>query len=331
MATLGIIGGVYFVLPSLIGPEGSQATSTEGAGSFLSGVYFYPHGVQNWIIDQVNRWALAAPSAGLLLLGFRSRNTSRTTTLFLAFACLLAAPYFLWDTEGSRGSALDADSTAVAGLVCLMLALCLWKNRIPGKWARPAMITAVLTAGSYILMHADSSATVARVTNLADYPTLSTQTRGLMWETLGLYHRSRKDTTEAISAYRNAIDWQTGNHRLIRNTAVLASLNNQHRLSADTYRRLMDTGSMSSLDWTRFGSELWMAGSRDSAVAATRQAIMLADNNVQALNSLAQMLVAPPILHERLDEAEKLLERSLSLDPDQPGIRSALQQIRDLK
>jgi hypothetical protein len=330
-------------IPSVTGASAGVGNVAEGSLQLFSGIHLYPHGWGAWLLDQGNRWSLIAPlalpliAAGLLSgsRGGRETGARRRTILLGTAAVVLMIPALTLDTDGSRGSAVDWDTFAVAGAPLALFAAGLWArplangSRLRAPFAAAVALCGVLGLG-FVGVNASAGIAADRLELLTHSPTWSDNARGIAYESLAVFHRDRGDTARAADMYLAGTRYQRGNPRLLRNAAIILSWQGRHRESADVYAQLVTVSREDAATWLRFARELDEAGAVDSAGTALRHVLTLDDGNLEAMNQLARILSTHSPTPAARSEAIILLSRSLELRPGQPGAAEIRRTLADL-
>jgi tetratricopeptide (TPR) repeat protein len=318
------IAGAYAILPLLSsGAGGTSGTPGSGEWSFVAReLSIYPFGPANWLLDQMNAWALAAPLAlglaGLSVGRLRERPVGVVHVLAVAAVCL-AAPAIVLHLPRSRGIPIDWDLLSVTFFGTVVLAAAMVST---GSLARTGSRLALAFAcgmalfgtAAFIASNARPASALRRFEAIAAHSLRDGSARGWAWEALAVYHRNAGDEARAAEAYRESLKFQTTNQRLLRNTASMFQTLGRNREAAEMWGRLARLEPNDATVWFSYAAMLEMAGSADSAAVAYREVLVRDPGRVEAMNYLARILSAK---QEHRAEAIALLNRSLELSPAQ--------------
>jgi tetratricopeptide (TPR) repeat protein len=339
-------GFLPYVMPSAAGIAAGMGNVLAGAGNIVEGMQFFPHGPVAWLQDQLNRWSLVAPlMLGLIAVAaiegeFKdtpesSRGQPTRARVLAAAAFMLMLPALVLDTEGARGASADWDAFAVAGVPLAALAAVLWAPRLRSDAGlryplAAATFFVVATGFAFVLVNASETAGPRRLEALATSSVWTRNARGLAYESLATHHRDRGDTTRAATMYAKATEFQAGNIRLLRNTAMTLFSTGRYAEAVEAYRLVLDKDDRDPMDWVNYAAVLTQTGKPEEARLALQNALDLDDRNVDALNQLGRLLLMSPVDRDEVERAYGYLKRSLEIAPGQPyaeGIRKTLERL----
>jgi tetratricopeptide (TPR) repeat protein len=342
LATLSaavVIGGAYLLLPRLMpSSAGEMAGIAGGSGewSFVAGeLSIYPFGFGNWLLDELNAWALAAPLAlGLAIasLGRLHEKPVGVVHVLATAAVCLATPAVILHLPRSRGIPVDWDLMSVAFFATTVLAAAslppsFTSRRTSRILLASACALALFGTAAFIATNARPASAVRRFEAIAARSLRDGGARGWAWESLAIYLRNAGDEKRAAEAYRESLKFQTTNQRLLRNTASMFQTLGRNREAAEMWGRLSRLEPEDATVWFSYAAMLEMAGAPDSAAVAYREVLVRDPNRIEAMNYLARILATR---EEHRDEAVGLLKRSLELSPEQEyaaWCRKALQRL----